>query len=95
MALCAHFVNSPIRGLWVNSYRRTMGMEISEKLYVGDVVQMRKSHPCGGDTWVVDRVGADIGMVCQTCGRRVLLPRRKFVRGVKRFVKRGKGDIED
>lgn len=67
-------------------------MEISEKLYVGDVVQMRKAHPCGGNTWIIDRVGADIGMVCQTCGRRVLLPRRKFTRGVKRFVRRERED---
>jgi hypothetical protein len=35
------------------------------------------------------RVGADIGLVCRTCGRRVLLPRRDFARGVKRFVQRG------
>ena len=70
-------------------------MEISEKLYIGDVVQMRKSHPCGGDTWRIDRVGADIGIVCQTCGRRVLTPRRKFARNTKRFLSRGgeeKGD---
>ena len=41
-------------------------MEISEKLYVGDVVEMRKVHPCGGRDWKIDRVGADIGLVCQT-----------------------------
>lgn len=64
-------------------------MEIHAKLYVGDVVRMRKPHPCGGDQWEVTRVGADIGIVCQTCGRRVLLPRRKFTRGVKQLVKRG------
>jgi hypothetical protein len=64
-------------------------MEIAEKLYIGDVVEMRKTHPCGGACWVIDRVGADIGLVCQTCGRRVLLPRRKFARGAKRFIARG------
>ncbi|MCB0130379.1 MAG: DUF951 domain-containing protein [Caldilineaceae bacterium] len=70
-------------------------MEISEKLFVGDVVQMRKAHPCGGDTWEVVRVGADIGLVCRQCGRRVLLPRRKFARQAKRFVRRGEGaDIQ-
>ena len=63
-------------------------LEINEKLYVGDVVRMRKTHPCGGADWEIVRVGADIGIVCQTCGRRVLLPRRKFARGVKQFVKR-------
>lgn len=63
-------------------------IEISAKLYIGDVVEMRKVHPCGGYVWEVVRVGADIGIVCRTCGRRVLLPRRDFTRGVKRFVQR-------
>jgi hypothetical protein len=64
-------------------------MEIYEPIYVGDLVEMRKIHPCGGVQWQVDRVGADIGMVCLTCKRRVILPRRKFVHGVKRFLQRG------
>ena len=64
-------------------------MEIYEKLYVGDVVEMRKAHPCGGTLWEVVRVGADIGLICQKCGRRVLLPRRKFAHQAKRFVRRG------
>ena len=64
-------------------------MEISERLFLGDVVQTRKPHPCGGDEWEVVRVGADIGLVCTTCGRRVLLTRRKFARQAKRFVRRG------
>ncbi|MCB9117293.1 MAG: DUF951 domain-containing protein [Caldilineaceae bacterium] len=66
-------------------------IEISAPLYVGDVVEMRKVHPCGGKTWEVVRVGADIGITCRTCGRRVLLPRRDFARGVKRFLARGPG----
>ncbi len=64
-------------------------MEIHEKLMIGDVVQMRKQHPCGGYVWEIDRVGADIGLVCQTCNRRVLLTRRKFAKGAKKFIKRG------
>ena len=64
-------------------------MEIYEKLYIGDVVQMRKQHPCGGYEWKIDRVGADIGLICQTCNRRVLLPRRKFAKGAKKFIERG------
>jgi hypothetical protein len=50
---------------------------------------MRKSHPCGGDTWRVVRLGAEIGMRCATCQRKVLLPRSTFERRVKRFVERG------
>ncbi|MFN8440237.1 MAG: DUF951 domain-containing protein [Caldilineaceae bacterium] len=64
-------------------------MEISEKLNVGDVVEMRKEHPCGGKQWEIYRVGADIGITCLTCGRRVLLTRRDFTRQVKKFVRRG------
>jgi hypothetical protein len=47
---------------------------------LNDVVRLRKPHPCGGTEWVVVRVGADIGLKCVTCGRRVLLARREFER---------------
>jgi hypothetical protein len=55
---------------------------------MGDVVRLRKSHPCGGYTWTVVRLGADIGVVCTTCGRRVLLPRSTLERRMKKFVER-------
>ncbi len=64
-------------------------MEIHEQLFLGDVVEMRKQHPCGSYQWEVVRVGADIGLVCLTCKRRVLLPRRQFARQAKKFIKRG------
>ena len=54
-----------------------------------DVVQMRKTHPCGGSTWRVVRLGTDIGLVCQTCERKVLIPRGKFSKQVKAFLERG------
>jgi len=52
----------------------------------GDVVCMRKRHPCGSYDWRVVRVGADIGVRCEGCGRLVLLERRQFERRVKRVV---------
>ena len=55
---------------------------------VGDVVRLKKSHPCGGFDWSVVRLGADIGIKCQTCGRRVLLPRRDMERRLRLFVSR-------
>jgi hypothetical protein len=54
-----------------------------------DIVQMRKLHPCGGDTWRVVRLGADIGACCLTCSRRVMMPRGEFARCVKTIVQRG------
>jgi hypothetical protein len=56
---------------------------------VGDVLRMRKPHPCGGFEWSVLRLGADIGVKCQTCGRRLMLPRRELERRMKVFVNRG------
>jgi hypothetical protein len=56
---------------------------------IGDRVQLRKPHPCGGYEWEVVRLGADIGLRCSTCGRRVLLPRSTLERRVKRFLERG------
>jgi hypothetical protein len=56
---------------------------------LGDVVRMRKPHPCGSNEWDVVRLGADIGIRCRKCNRRVLLPRSQFVRQVKTLVERG------
>lgn len=58
-------------------------------LYLDDVVVLRKRHPCGGETWRVVRLGADIGLVCTTCSRRVLVARAAVERDIKRFVSRG------
>jgi hypothetical protein len=49
-------------------------------LRVGDTVRLRKAHPCGGREWSVTRIGADIGLECRTCGRRVLLLLEEFER---------------
>jgi len=52
---------------------------------IGDVVRLKKKHPCGGDEWQVIRVGADIGLRCQKCQRRVLLERGVFERRLMIF----------
>jgi hypothetical protein len=53
---------------------------------VGDRMRLRKPHPCGGDTWRLTRTGADMGLECLTCGRRVMLDREEFNRRVKERV---------
>lgn len=58
-------------------------------LYLDDVVTLRKAHPCGGATWQLVRLGADIGMKCLSCGHRVLIPRAKLEGRIRRFEKRG------
>jgi hypothetical protein len=62
---------------------------------VGDVVRLKKPHPCGGFDWSVVRLGADIGVKCVTCGRRVLLPRRDLERRLKMFVVRAPAGDRD
>ncbi len=56
------------------------------KFNVGDIVKMRKAHPCGSALWQVTRTGMDFGMKCQGCGHFVMLPRVKFERMVKEVV---------
>ncbi len=56
---------------------------------LGDVVRLRKPHPCGSLEWRVVRLGADIGLRCQKCNRRVLLVRSELERRMKEFVSRG------
>ena len=63
-----------------------------EDIRLGDVVRMRKPHPCGSYRWEVVRLGADIGIRCTGCGRRVLLPRRQFGQQVKALEGRRDSD---
>jgi len=62
-----------------------MALEVS----FGDVVRLTKTHPCGSDAWQVVRLGADIGLKCLGCGRRILLERSVFERRVKKLLGRG------
>ena len=59
------------------------------ELLLGDVVRLRRRHPCGGETWLVDRLGADIGLRCETCGRHVMIARPALERRVAGFERRG------
>jgi hypothetical protein len=61
---------------------------MSDLVQLGDVVRLRKAHPCGSYDWQVVRLGADIGLVCRGCGRRVLLPRSTFNKRLKNIIAR-------
>ncbi|MER2056938.1 MAG: DUF951 domain-containing protein [Clostridia bacterium] len=64
-------------------------MNRSEQILLGDVIQSRKPHPCGSDTWTVTRTGADIKMKCNGCGRVVMLDRDSFLRRRKAVLSHG------
>ncbi|MEM8862431.1 MAG: DUF951 domain-containing protein [Chloroflexota bacterium] len=58
------------------------------EIKLDDIVRLRKKHPCGSFTWKVTRLGVDIGLVCQGCGHKILLPRGKFNKQLKRIESR-------
>lgn len=53
---------------------------------IGQLVQMKKGHPCGSNCWRILRVGMDFRIKCVKCGRSVLIPRAQFVRRVTRVI---------
>jgi len=64
------------------------------KYEIGDVVKMKKKHPCGVDRWEITRTGIDFGLKCLGCGRRIMMPRPKFEKGVKEVVKGSEEKLE-
>ena len=64
---------------------------------LGDVLEMKKAHPCGSDLWKITFVGSDIKMRCEGCGRVVMLERPVFEKRVRRVERAaaGPGNAED
>lgn len=58
-------------------------------LRIGDRIRLRKEHPCGSRDWTVVRLGADIGLVCEGCGHRILMDRLDVERRFTDFLSRG------
>ena len=67
---------------------------MSAEVEIGDVVRLRKKHPCGSYEWQIVRLGVDIGLVCQECGRRILIPRSTFNKKLKAVVKSSLDETE-
>lgn len=55
---------------------------------IGDIVKMKKTHPCGSDRWEITRTGIDFRMKCLGCGHVVMIPRPKFEKAVKEILER-------
>ncbi|MDR3552561.1 MAG: DUF951 domain-containing protein [Clostridia bacterium] len=56
---------------------------------VGDTVVMKKNHPCGGNRFVVLRIGADFRLQCAKCGHEVMAPRVRIEKNIKNVIKKG------
>ena len=61
-------------------------------IQVCDVLQMKKTHPCGGREWLVLRVGMDFRLRCLTCGREMMILRGKAEKSVKKILPRADGE---
>lgn len=57
-------------------------------LSVGDRIELKKPHPCGGKVFRILRVGSDVRIVCETCSRDLTLDRVKLERAIKQFLKK-------
>lgn len=55
-------------------------------IYVGDVIQMKKNHPCGCNTFTVKRIGMDFKIMCNGCGHEVMLPRKTVEKSIKKIL---------
>lgn len=67
----------------------TIILSMQDEIRLDDVVRMKKQHPCGSFEWTVTRIGADIKMRCNGCGRVVMLDRGEFLRRRKKVLKQG------
>ncbi len=62
---------------------------MEEKQYdLNDIVEMKKPHPCGANKWKIIRLGMDIRIKCEGCGHSVLIPRKDFVRKMKKVLEK-------
>lgn len=55
-------------------------------MLVGDILEMKKKHPCGDNRFIVQRVGSDVKVKCASCGREITVARVKLEKGIKRVL---------
>ncbi len=61
-----------------------------KKFYVGDIVALKKPHPCGENKWEITRVGVDFKLKCVGCSRQIWMSRIEFEKRVRKILKDGK-----
>ena len=67
---------------------------MEEKLQIGDVIKMKKQHPCGTNEWSILRTGMDFRLKCEGCGRQVMLARKLVEKNFRGYIKKAEGSIE-
>ncbi|MBR1758953.1 MAG: DUF951 domain-containing protein [Lachnospiraceae bacterium] len=59
------------------------------EIQIGDVIRMKKKHPCGSDAWRVLRIGADFRLECAGCGHQIMIPRRQAEKNMRGWTRDG------
>ena len=54
---------------------------------VGDILEMKKAHPCGNKRWEVKRIGMDFRLICQGCGHELMIPRGKIEKNIRKIIR--------
>lgn len=58
-------------------------------IHVGDILELKKTHPCGSKRWEVLRIGMDFKLKCEGCGHQLMIPRAKAEKSVKQVLRAG------
>ncbi len=61
-------------------------------IQVGDVLKLKKQHPCGSREWEVLRIGADFRLKCRGCGHQIMIARRQAEKNVREIIKGNSSD---
>ncbi len=61
-------------------------------IQVGDILKLKKQHPCGSKEWEVLRIGADFRLKCTKCGHQIMIARRQAEKNVREILRGGKGE---
>ena len=61
---------------------------MADRFDVGDIIKMKKPHPCGGHEWEVLRVGADFRLKCMGCGHQIMVPRKLVEKNTRQITKK-------
>ncbi len=59
---------------------------------VGDIVTLKKPHPCGSREWEILRVGADFRLKCMGCGHQIMIPRKQVEKNIRKLKPKSTGD---
>jgi hypothetical protein len=58
-------------------------------IQIGDVLKLKKQHPCGSNKWEVLRIGMDFRLKCEGCGHQIMIPRKQVEKNVRQLIKKG------